>query len=362
MNNKDTFDHKHYVPVLRWRPAEKEALLQLFGEDSSKLTPLIELHPLNFTEEELRKAGGLTPQLKRIATEIGKFWGKPTAFIDFLHLEGMINFEGKLNPLEILFNDAINQDLHLIPVTGLERNSAYQRAVSRVQKQQRSSVCLRVSSQQVESLTFKNDLDQLMNKLTLQPEHVHLLVDLKLIIPSVSDYNGFYPSIPFLKQWKTLTIVAGAFPKDLTQFTVGEHLLRRLDWLCWHSQTHNEAVTDRPPTYGDYTIQHPFIKTISGVPNPSASIRYTSSENWVIMRGEGLRNPDGPGHRQYPANALQLCGRPEYCGENYCEGDRYFTELSRATGSKGIPKTLLRAGINHHLTFVVRQISSQFSS
>jgi mannose-6-phosphate isomerase-like protein (cupin superfamily) len=40
--------------------------------------------------------------------------------------------------------------------------------------------------------------------------------------------------------------------------------------------------------------------------NISASIRYTTDDYWVIMRGEGLRNKGGAGYDQYPANAELL--------------------------------------------------------
>ena len=36
------FDHTHYVPVLRWKLAEKHALRDLFPWVKSKLTPLLE--------------------------------------------------------------------------------------------------------------------------------------------------------------------------------------------------------------------------------------------------------------------------------------------------------------------------------
>ena len=95
--------------------------------------------------------------------------------------------------------------------------------------------------------------------------------------------------------------------------------------------------------------------------NPSASIRYTSDEHWVVMRGEGLRNKGGTGHVQYPANAELLTLRPEYCGQYFSFGDNYIYEISLNKGKTGNPRTWVTAGVNHHLTFAVRQINDMFS-
>lgn len=37
------FDHKHYVPIIRWKQGERIALRELFPEDKVRLTPLIQL-------------------------------------------------------------------------------------------------------------------------------------------------------------------------------------------------------------------------------------------------------------------------------------------------------------------------------
>jgi hypothetical protein len=75
------------------------------------------------------------------------------------------------------------------------------------------------------------------------------------------------------------------------------------------------------------------------------------------MRGEGLRNPGGAGHAQYPANAELLCGRKEFCGPQFSTGDEYIYKIgSHREDGPGTPETWLRAGINHHLTFAARQI------
>ncbi len=124
----------------------------------------------------------------------------------------------------------------------------------------------------------------------------------------------------------------------------------------WHDQVLALPRETRRPTFGDYTIQHPIYKEPLENCNPSASIRYTYSEHWVIMRGQGLCQKGSPGNAQYLAEAQLLCDMDEFCGKDFSGGDQYIEETSQQPKSPGTPYTWLRAGINHHITYTTRQV------
>jgi|SRR5580704_7955902 hypothetical protein len=72
------------------------------------------------------------------------------------------------------------------------------------------------------------------------------------------------------------------------------------------------------------------------------------------MRGEGIMNKKGPGREQWPASAMLLVGRPEFCGPTFSSGDKYIYRVSHGEENHGSPETWIRAGINHHMTVVSR--------
>ena len=45
------FDHKHYVPILRWKRAERVALRDLPYADKLLMTPLVEIPPVGFSDQ-----------------------------------------------------------------------------------------------------------------------------------------------------------------------------------------------------------------------------------------------------------------------------------------------------------------------
>src|SRR5438094_4091665 len=65
---KLTFDHKHYVPVLRWKRAERDALVRLTNDVRTRITPLLEL--------VLTKSNSPS----KIADDVRKYWWGPSPF------------------------------------------------------------------------------------------------------------------------------------------------------------------------------------------------------------------------------------------------------------------------------------------
>src|SRR5258705_13897914 len=85
------------------------------------------------------------------------------------------------------------------------------------------------------------------------------------------------------ERWRTVTLLGGSFPPDLTGFKVGQHENPREEWRRWKKQITAGHGIARLPAYGDYTIQHPMNQEPIEGANPSESIRYASDNYWVIM-------------------------------------------------------------------------------
>lgn len=187
------------------------------------------------------------------------------------------------------------------------------------------------------------------------------MLDLKAYQPSDTPLASFLFKLPKAAEWRTVTVVSGAFRENLTGLPVGRHELPRGEWTAWFTSVKNHALP-RKPTFGDYTILHPELIKPKPNLNVSANIRYTSFDYWVVMKGEGLRNKNGAGFEQYPANADLLTRQPEFSGAWFSPGDRYISEIALKKEPTGNPKTWLQAGISHHLAFTTDQMTKLFVS
>lgn len=361
------FDHKHYVPILRWKQAERLALRDLDAGTRAGMTPLVEVTPRALAAEETADPEDVDKRCSKIAAEIISDWGDGRIFVDLGLIAPDVRATGGVHPLATILQEGRGLFPSFVPVTGLSRDAAYQDAVRSVVTADGLGVCLRLKVRELERPGLSAEMDQLLTRLGVDCGQVDVLVDFGVVGDTLPSLAAVCERLPNLSDWRTFTVASGAFPENLTGMRVGEHVLSRRDWRTWRDQITVRPPLPRLPAYGDYTIQHPVFREPGFGLNFSASIRYTAEEDWVVMRGEGVRSDEGPGYSQWPANATLLCERPEYRGANFSAGDRYIKEMSgevekNGSGRTGSAGTWLQAAFNHHLTLTVYQISTLFDS
>ena len=359
---------KIYTPILRWKAAEKEALQELKDENKNFIIPLLELlmpQPKKAKKGEAPKVQSPAELLiesveifestsNEIAQDIKKHWGDKPFFLDFKLLHAPIILDGLKNVLATGDSTGIS----IIPVMHLSYDADIKNGIISLVKKHDTELCLRLSRSDINEDSIATRINEFLKSYNLKEEIIHLIVDLKITDEDYSALTGKINLIPNINKWKTFAIASGAFPPDLTQFTTPDlYRIPRTDWTNWVSLIKNLT---RKPSFADYTIQHPIYKEPTGNVNPSASIRYTTDFEWMIMRGRGLRSPKSGGFAQYPPQAKLLSDQPEFAGAGFCFGDDYIKEKGNDIHTKktGTPRTWLRAGINRHLACTVAQIAS----
>ncbi len=378
-------EHTLYVPVLRGKAGEYWALANLMNEDRQRVTPLLEIVNKTFAQpENVNKKGeassGKTKGKKarltsdqvireKIVDVLVDNWGEQPIFVDLTDVkQDMFQGVDGEHLVSAFAREAALQKLITIPVTKLDQSDNFQLAIQDVCATYPYGVCIRLKPNDFASGDCSQELTQLVSALKLTPAQVDLVIDHEYVsekAPSISEYCN---KLPALDEWRTLIWTTGAFPKDLSQWRQpGQYEQTRTDWLGWRDQVTSGRLP-RIPIYSDYTTQHGKYSEPVGEPRPSASLRYTSDEHWVIMRGQGTNAKNSTGWDQYPFQAFMLCKRTEFVGGDYCEGDKYIESMSQhaSTAGKpaqtGSPATWLRVTINHHMTFVVRQIANLYES
>lgn len=205
-----------------------------------------------------------------------------------------------------------------------------------------------------------------MKSLRLTEDAVHLLVDYEANDPAIRSVESLLAAIPNLGKWQTLSVASGAFPPDLQGFVPGNQRIPRSDWLAWKKAVLTAKNSLRKPSFSDYTIQYGLYKEPVEGCNPSVSVRYTLDEEWLIMRGDAVRGKatsdpkeTRPGREQWHGHAQLLCDDENlFYGESFSWGDAFIHEKSHDGKNYGSHEIWLRAGINHHMTVVSRQIAN----
>ena len=129
------FGPQHYVPILRWKQAERFALQYLREEDRKRITPLIEITPKIFDPPKTGKKEGKRPDpgqvLEDQAKKLLESWGIAPFFLDLGLIDSLVApINGVRHPLVHIADTARSCCLSMVPVTGLARRDEYQTAVS----------------------------------------------------------------------------------------------------------------------------------------------------------------------------------------------------------------------------------------
>jgi hypothetical protein len=347
------FDHLHYVPVLRWKKAERDALEALDGRTREVSTPLIELTMGELLGVGRKRRRTPAQYLSEMTADVLKSWGKAPAFLDLRLIHDDLRIDGR-HPLSVLGDSVGAQGGRVVPVTGLGRSPRYQQAVKACVGLG-NGACIRLFPRDLFS-GADQEIDKLLEALAVNAPQVDLIIDCQIVAGDVELLRRLVRSVPLIEQWRSLTLMAGAFPKDLTGFKPGIHTLERTDWLHWRSVLDTTNLP-RAPWYGDYVTLHAVFSEPPPGANFSASIRYACEEYWLIMRGEGVRNRGGAGYQQWTANAQLLIERAEFQGPTFSAGDNFIYRKALSRGEPGNATQWVFAGVNHHLTLVARQMA-----
>jgi len=361
---------KNYIPILRWKKAERDALAELDTKIRKNITPLFELimpAPKRDKGDYNKilsdsKAVLQNNVLPSTIDELNKCCPMDsTAFVDVHLIDGELR-DATLK--QILDGSASAQAAlipvtHIIPVVSTDADMATRSVAVKYAISSDNGLCIRIDRYNLDDDNLAQVITDFIVRNNLDISKIDLLIDLGIVSESddASSVSAQLEKLPSIANWRTLILAGGAFPRDLSEFEKHSHnQVIRHDWRVW--STLRNAGLPRIPYYSDYAIQHPiFYGQIPGT-NTSASIRYADEQQWEISRGEGLRNKNGAGHQQYPALAQLIVEQNYFKGADYSAGDSYIAKRAADNTKTGNPTTWLKAGLNHHLTLAARQIAT----
>lgn len=351
------FDHRTYVPVLRWKQGERRAVQRLCLHDALRMHPLFEVPPPMSAGD---RASASKPPIQ-IIEEVHECWGTRPAFFDASALaEDRAAGGGGTNPTKLFFQGAGNRGLRLIPVMTLQSTADYLSIIRQIVKQDERGVCLRLYPNEMSLETLPAKLDRALEYLAVEPAATDLVLDLGAVTSGDLALAERIGQVPIIGEWRTLTVAGGAFPPRLGNFPLGTNFLPRHDWLAWRDTV--PASVARIPSFGDYAAVHPVLPDHRPYMNPTASIRFARTEAWLLMRGNGVLTDGAGEYLQFPANARLLRDLHGELGTPVCAGDRFIIDVMGSSRGPGNMSDWMFAAVNRHLTLTVLQIANHFET
>lgn len=333
-----------YVPVLKVKRGEKKALSLLPMAARKRVVPILDIveNPSN------------RPLVEHLGTAFrglpSSLVGYPRCFIDVREIE-----DDDPSATDMVLKRAQAEGMRASPVTGITRTNGVAAALA----YSAHGLGLRLLRCEFERGNLAFALQSFLGQHGLVPERIDLILDLGAVSDMIAHgistlTRAFLADIPELTRWRTVSIVACAFPMSMRG--VGRHTYKEVDrseWLSWRDDIHPyQQVCGRTLVFGDYVIQHP-----AGVENfdprtmpVSATIRYALDDAWILIKGQSTRVVSA--RDQFPALATKLVYgrlRARYQGSQHCPGCNWIKAAADGGANLGSPEVWRRLGTIHHI-------------
>lgn len=351
---------KPYIPLLRWRQGEYEALFRLGNAQKDATLPLIEILPPDYDFEQRKPKKSLDEHLKLFGRRLGVKWAGRPALIDAGRLDQGARMHDGRHPLSFIFDEARTALAPLIPLTGLSRDAAYQTAVRSIALIDGRGTALRCSLAEAFDPDFESQVAVLIQTLQVHRTEFDIIIDLEtpafdpqdqlvdIIIAALSGATIFNAA-------RSVTLMSTSFPDSLATMTHAVQHFPRREWLLYKAVIAALPVGVRRPVFGDYGIAainfaQGDMRFMRGSPN----IRYTIDDAWIIARERGA--PRGS-NQAYPALCGLVTGSGAYLGAHFSAGSEYISNCQNGAVTRGNATTWKWVATNHHITKILDDLS-----
>ena len=348
-----------YVPALRWRMAEYQALMRLTERAKERVVPYITIPELEFDFDSRQPKKTVHEHVHPFVARFEKKWGSRLAWIG-VHpdiADGVMDDGSDI--LTYVFDGLRKFDAKGMPSIRLDAKSRTQNSVAAIVGKDGQGVAITV---RLEDLMKKDAFARVVAMFTalgINEDEVDLIVDLGE--PNFEPYETFSIALISalrrlgdLNRFRNFVLVGTAIPETFKGVSKGEDELPRHDWLFFRTFLSKLPSGMRRPNYGDYTIVHPnFTPQDMRKIKSAGKIVYTTGKSWWVRKGGAFRGNEEQMHEHCAA----LVGSGVFKGSGYSYGDDY---IGKCAIKKAPPSNLTRwkdVAINHHIAHVLDDLS-----
>lgn len=348
-----------YVPALRWRQGEYQAVLKLSDAAKDRLTPFLTIPPLEYDFEAQCPKKTVHEHVHPFAKRYQKKWKARPAWIDVDEtLLGTRMNDGK-NVFSYVFDGLREFGANAVPVAHLDADASLLSVLASIVATDQKGAAIRVRLEDLMKLKPSERLADVMASLKIPPEEVDLIVDLGA--PNYEPYDAFagaliaaLSKIADLQRYRNLVLIGTAIPESMKSVSKPGSQLPRHDWLFFKRLIAMLPATMRRPNFGDYTIVHPSFTAIDmRKAKPSGKLVYTTEKEWIVRKGGAFQD----NREQMHGHCADIVANPSFKGAAYSSGDDYIAKCATKAVGPSNQTRWKYVTINHHITHVLEDLA-----
>ncbi|EMG7788089.1 beta family protein [Klebsiella pneumoniae] len=357
-----------YVPILRAKAGEFEALKRLKPVYSQKIWPFVEIPQLTENDKKSKALSGSSQMKKdfltKIADGINNANSSSSIFFDFFDWKADSYIETGEHVLSYMYRALASSGSLVHPVIGFDRWDIldYQNALKGLVVPEGTMYCLRIDSTSIDDAYdvdyFTDTIHEILDSLGLSGAEVMVMFDFgdvthKSIVSMHADMQHLITAVDEFG-FASIMIAGCSFPiiiNDAVKEVDSTDLVERKEMHVWKA-IYSDMKS--PFLFADYGIRNP--KGADGVKaiHANGKIRYTIENKYFVARGHS-KQKGNKGAQMYDL-ARVIVKSPYYLGAGFSWGDERIEACSREE-IKGGPTQWISYDTNHHMSFVVEEVS-----
>lgn len=350
-----------YVPMLRARKGEFDALSNLSKKACRQILPLLDLPKI-----KIAKLGKTTKSveehLQTVTEQIAKAWPEKPIFLDAFAWPANAHTNEGEHILPYAQNLLETLGIPVNPVIGYDRWDApeYRLAVGQMVLQDGRHFCLRLDTDAMDDIVdfdfFQTRIQDMLVTLGVNASACGILCDFAdlshtAIVDLLPKFSNAMMQLNGMG-FSEIIVVGASIPDSIASVikqpkSVG--LVPRREMLLWQSM-----CFDFPNlVFGDYGVRSPRAGEDVIAPDANGKIRYTTDKQFLIARGHSMRvEPKGAQHCEL---ASKIVSSQFFAGSTFSWGDARIAACANGD-FPGSLTTWISIDTNHHIEAVVEEV------
>ncbi len=349
-----------YVPALRWREAESQALLDLPPSLKDRIVPLITIPEIEFDFSLWRPRRSIRDHVRPFPSRYSQRWRHRPAWVGVNKNIVQGHMADGRDVFTYVFDELRMRMANAVPAIPLDVDANTLRSVSSIVNFDKLGVAILIRIEELMHPKLLARIQFIISSLGIRSDDIDLIADIGA--PNFSPYEEFAKGLIAnlsrlgnLQTYRNLVMIGTALPESFGKLKRGISVIPRHDWLFYQTLKSGLPAGTRRPIFGDYTIVHPRFSAVDmRMIKSAARIIYTTPDSWVMIKGKAFRDDPGQMHN----HCAQLVHSGVFRGPHYSVGDTYISDCAVGKASPSNPTRWKGIGINHHITHVLDDLAT----
>ena len=348
-----------YVPAIRWRMGEYQALSRLSDDVKDRIVPFISIPEIEFDFELWQPKKTAQEHVHPFSARYKKKWDKRPAWIGVHKSIADKKMDDGRDILTYVFEALRDLDSTAIPAIALDSSPTINAAVTAIVKVDQRGAAISIRLEDLMKADAKSRIETLCTSLALPLNMIDLVIDLGA--PNFEPYTAFAGALVVavkklgdLNAYRNFVIIGTAIPESFKDLAKGSDRIVRHDWKFYCSLLSLLPKEIRRPNFGDYTIVHPEFTPIDMRKiKSSGKVVYTTSKDWFVRKGGAFR--DNPA--QMHGHCAAIIDEGIFKGAAFSSGDEFIADCAVKKVKPSNQPYWKFVTINHHITHVVDDLA-----